>query len=217
MGKHNLRVENETGAVTYEVLDIILHKDWKYKEVSYDADISLIVLEIEVDLSRRERVAIVCLPQQSDNEVVGNGTVVGWGISKRSVANLENFDTTLNELLLPVIPQPICLEMEEFYLGSSKRTFCAGFMNQGKSSCKGDSGGGFYQVNRLAGGYILSGIVSASLRDPMLNPCRTDTYNIFTNVGKFVDWIVENIKRTKELKWESVKLDCNYDEDRYVF
>jgi secreted trypsin-like serine protease len=144
-GEHNLQVEDEVGSVAHDIDELIIHEDWKHNEGNYDADIALLLLKTEVDLKQRQFVRIVCLPTPSQSEVIGNGTVVGFGVSKRS-ADVKRHDSTPNELILPAVSHARCFEAgNRLHEMSSNQTFCAGFINQGKSVCKGDSGGGFYQ------------------------------------------------------------------------
>jgi serine protease 56 len=198
MGKHNLDRADEEGSASYRVLELTLHEDWKYDEDDFDADIALLTLETEVDLTNRRTVRIICLPQPSSSEVTETGTVVGWGISERSEADGEHHDSKPNKLELPAVTKQQCYNTShELQMASSDRTFCAGFVNQSKSACKGDSGGGFYVYHSSTRTYYIGGIVSASLHDPY-GGCRTDTYSIFTDVNKFVDWIREKMEKTSK-------------------
>jgi secreted trypsin-like serine protease len=194
VGKYNLEQKNETGSVAHDVGKLIIHEDWKYDEDDFDANIALLLLKTEVDLTQRQFVRIVCLPPASQGEVTGDGTVVGFGISARSEANREAHDSTPSELTIPAVTQAQCFAADyRFHILSSNRTFCAGFVNQGKSVCRGNSGGGFYQFDRSTRGYTLAGIVSASFSDP-LGDCNTNTYSVFTDVSKFVSWIQEKME-----------------------
>jgi secreted trypsin-like serine protease len=206
IGKHNLREENEEGSVAHEVEQLIVHEDWKHEEDDFDADIALLVLVSEVDLTQQNFVRIVCLPTASQGGVTGDGSVVGFGISERSIADGERHDSTPNELTLPAVTQAQCTKDDRLFLLSSNRTFCAGFVNQGKAVCKGDSGGGFYQLDRSTRRYSLTGIVSASPYDPM-EPCNTNSYSVFTDVSKFVGWI----QKKMEIEWTFVKFPIRYD------
>jgi secreted trypsin-like serine protease len=204
IGKHNLLVENERGSVAHGVGELFLHENWKYDSDDYDADIALLLLKTEVDLTQRQFVRIVCLPAPSQGEVTGDGTVVGFGISERSEADGERHDSTPNELTLPAVSQTQCTEDNRFHHIYSNRTFCAGFENQGKAACKGDSGGGFYQYDRSTTRYNLAGIVSSSIYDPF-GGCSINTYSMFTDVSKFVGWIQEKM----EIEWTYVKLSID--------
>jgi secreted trypsin-like serine protease len=200
IGKHNLREDNEEGSVAHDVEEVIIHEDCKHYEDDFDADIAFLVLKTEVDLAQRQFVRIVCLPTPSQGEVTGDGTVVGFGISERSEADGKRHDSTLNEVTLPAVTQAQCTKDDRMFLLSSNRTFCAGFVNQGKAVCKGDSGGGFYQLNRSTRRFTLAGIVSASSYDP-IKPCNTNSYSVFTDVSKFVGWI----QKKMEIEWTYVK------------
>jgi secreted trypsin-like serine protease len=197
-----LGAAHERGSKAHEVRELIIHEDWKHDGDNFDADIALLVLKTEVDLTQRQYVRIVCLPPANQGEVTGDGTVVGF---KRSTDE----DSTSNEVTLPAVAQAQCFEADDrFHELSSNRTFCAGFVNQGKSACKGDTGGGFYQLDRSTRKHILAGIVSASPRDPS-GGCNTNTYSVFTDVSKFVEWIKEKM----EIEWTYVKLKFHYDEE----
>jgi Trypsin len=98
VGKHNLSVSDEPGSTAHSVWEIILHPDWNWNSFKFDADISILVLRDPVVFS--EKVQPICLPQQSDDEVVGLGTVVGWGVSEHSEAVGEEIDSTPNLKLL---------------------------------------------------------------------------------------------------------------------
>ena len=210
VGKHNLRDHDESGSSAHKVWDIVLNKDWDYNAYDYDADISLVVLQYQVDLSDPSRVGVICLPLSSQNEMSGSGTVVGWGISEKSIKKGESHDSTPNELKLPAVAQSQCFDNDDrFVIASSNRTFCAGFVNQNKSACQGDSGGGWFSLDWTSKAYNLAGIVSASLNDPF-SYCVSQTYSIFTDVTKFVDWIENTMEETKEVKWDDVEFWCEY-------
>lgn len=54
----------------------------------------------------------------------------------------------------------------------------------------GDSGGGLMLYEN--GKWVLRGIISASLRDP-LNGCDVNNYVVFTDVAKYINWIEQNL------------------------
>jgi secreted trypsin-like serine protease len=182
-----LKEENEEGSIAHEIRELILHEDWKHDGDNFDADIAILLLETEVNLTQRQFVRIVCLPTSSQGEVTGDGTIVSFGHS-------IDEDLTPNELTLPAVTQAQCFEADSRLRElSSNRTFCAGFVNQSKSICKGDSGGGFYQLDRSMESQILAGIVSGSPNDPS-GGCNINIYAVFTDVSKFVWWIQEKMK-----------------------
>jgi secreted trypsin-like serine protease len=209
VGKQNLYRTDEQAAVPHKVWDVFLHEGWKFESNDFDGDISLVVLESRVDLSLPYTVGVVCLPPASENEVSGLGTIVGWGISEWSIANEEPHSITPNELQLPTVLKSQCFDADfNFKIISSPRTFCAGFLNQNKSACKGDSGGGFYVYDESQQNFNLAGIVSASLKSSSAKTCRVDTYSVFTDVSKFIGWIEDKVEETKEIKWKEVDFEC---------
>jgi secreted trypsin-like serine protease len=204
VGRHNL-AEDEQNSVAHKVWEIVLHEDWNFTSNDYDANIALLVLETEVNI---ENVGIVCLPPVSQDEVSGNGTVVGWGISEWSEANRKRHSSTPNEMQLAVVPSHRCFtDNSELPIISSNRTFCAGFMNQSKSVCQGDSGGGFYQYEYSSRRFNIVGITSSSVSDH--SGCSSNTYSAFTDVSKFTDWIERNMKEMKEVEWKDVEFECS--------
>jgi secreted trypsin-like serine protease len=194
-----LRVTDEKGSKAHAVWDVILHEDWDHQSADDDADIALIVLEAEVDLIQ-QNVGLVSLPPPSEGKVIGTGYVVGWDINERSSAS------TPNELRLLAVTQLQCFEADQLLsLVSSNRTFCAGFVNESNSSCKGDSGGGYFLVDQSTGTSNLVGIASVPISN---SSCQSNTFSIFTDVSKFTVWIEEKMEETKQIKWEEVEFEC---------
>lgn len=187
-----MSVENERGSKEHSVLKIILHPDWNSRAKQFDADISVIVLHDTVQFSGSIRQ--ICLPQQSYDEVVGTGTVVGWGRSTVSENSIKKHSATPNQLEIPAVSKPQCFaDVPDLAYFSSNRTFCAGFIKKSKSTCAGDDGGGFYLEDTSARRFILAGVTSASLDADGLGTCETEAYTLFTNVARFVDWINSQI------------------------
>ena len=208
IGVHNISDLVEVSSATHKVWQVIIHDSWDYNSDEYDADISLVVLETEVDLSDRFKVGIVCLPPASKKKFMGTGTVVGWGFSEVSEANHEYFDSTPNEVDLSAVTRLQCEKTGyDLIIASSERTFCAVFLNQNKSTYRGDSGDGFTVFVRSTN---LAGIVSSSKVAKNNENCNIDTYSIFTDVGKFVKWIKSGIKKTEKVKWKNIEFECRY-------
>jgi secreted trypsin-like serine protease len=141
------------------------------------------------------------------------GTVVGWGISEHSEAVGEEIDSTPNELKAPAVNNSVCFstDADTLEIISSPRTFCAGFVNENKSACRGDSGGGFYLKNLSTKLFSLQGIVSASANDPdrySNRGCDINVFSLYTNVAKFIDWIKKEMKTSEEIEWKEVEFEC---------
>jgi secreted trypsin-like serine protease len=205
VGKHNLSVIDEPGSTEHSVQEIILHPHWNSESIDFDADISIVVLRDPVMFTANAEP--ICLPQPSDDQVVGTGTVVGWGVSERSKAAGEQHDTTPNELEVSAVSQSHCFStVDDIFYSSSNRTFCAGFVGESKSAFKGDTGGGFYLLDSSTKLFSLQGIVSAS-NDPAqpTRGCDVNVYSVYTNVAKFVDWIRSKIEKPKEIEWHYVE------------
>ncbi|KAL7013230.1 hypothetical protein ACKWTF_015278 [Chironomus riparius] len=114
---------------------------------------------------------------------ITTGVVVGYGKSED--------ETKIHETIPKVIATPIhtnehCfLEYSNLVKISSKRTFCGG-SGTGVGVCRGDSGSGLFVNDGSA--YYLRGIVSSSIIGGRYG-CDVDSYSVFTDVAKYVDWI----------------------------
>lgn len=203
-GKYNLNIVDELGSTEHSVWEILIHPDWKSRDERYDADISVVVLRDAVEFTTK--FMPVCLPQPSD--VVTTGFVVGWGKSNVSEESSEKLVPTPNQLEVPAVNKSHCLASVpgiEFY--ASDRTFCGGYLNQSKSTCIGDSGGGFYLRSSSSHRFNLAGIISSSMAD-FYKGCDNEVYSLFTNVAKFVEWIGEKMEKTKQIVWKAVEFEC---------
>jgi secreted trypsin-like serine protease len=210
VGKHNLMKNDEEDAKAHRVnhRDIMIHEGWNYYSNSFDGDLALILLDEKVDLSRRYIVGVVCLPPSSSSPFIGSGTISGWGMSEWSIANWESHSMVPNDLDLPAVTNEQCTDADyRFHELMSDRTFCAGFVNQGKSACQGDNGAGFFSFDRTSRSFNLVGIVSGTLYNPM-DECNVNTYTVFTDVAKFVDWINEKVEKTKNFRWQEIEFKC---------
>jgi secreted trypsin-like serine protease len=209
LGKHDLSNYNEKGAKNYSVQTIILHTEWQWDvkvNGSFHADIAIIVTNQIIKFSRY--IQPVCLPQQSSAEVVGEGTISGWGQSRYD----ERHATTPNELNVPIVNAHYCLvRFPKLALIAWTTLFCAGYENQGKGACVGDSGGGFYSLEPARSSWIVRGIISGSLKDQN-GQCDVNAFQLFTNVARFVDWIgkvmIENKNVVHYIVLEFVDFEC---------
>jgi secreted trypsin-like serine protease len=184
-----------------------LHPDWNSQSRDFDADISILVLREPVEFSRN--VESICLPQPSDDEVVGTGSIVGWRVSEHSEAAGEQHDSTPNELEVFAVSNLDCINaVKKLDIPSSPRTFCAGFVNQNQSACGGKSGGGFYLLDSSTKLFSLQGIAAASMKNSTQG-CDANVLTLHTNVAKFVDWIRSEMDKSKEIEREEVEFDCS--------
>lgn len=209
MGKYDLSVNDEYGAKSSLVWDVLLHPDWNFNEERFDADISIAVLTDAIEFSRQ--IQPVCLPRPSYEEVQGKGIVVGWGKSEYSGSRPGAHDTTPNKIIIPAVNGTHCYTT--FYvLGSisSNRAFCGGYKDQGKAPCMGDSGGGFYFRDPSLS-WDIRGIVSASVIDEE-HGCDINKFTIYTNVARFTDWIADVVESTTTVIWQYVDFSCERNE-----
>lgn len=202
LGRFNMSDRNERGSKKSSVCEIVVHPEWNYEDEKYDADIAVVVLAEQVEFSNQ--VQTVCLPKATNNDPVGRGTVVGWG---KSTVEADN-DETPNKLVMPVVNAFYCYtKFPKLALHSSHRAFCAGFFNEKRGSCSGDSGGGFYIADPIDYSWKIHGIVSSSLWGGEYD-CDVNSFAIHTNVGLFRDWIVKEARRTTIVQWEIVEVQC---------
>lgn len=192
LGKSDLNDVDEVGSIEVAVSEFFIHPDWISKDdddTSYDADIALVLLMQTVTFS--DVIQPICLPESSQIKAVGEGTVVGWG----STSLNENHSSILKKMKVPIVNGTHCYtSTSELASYGSDRMFCAGYKNEGKSVCAGDSGSGLYQKDDLTeDSWVLSGIVSGSLLSNS-GGCNVDSFALYTNVASFLDWIssVEN-------------------------
>jgi len=182
LGVHDLSRRHEAGRFPYAVQNISVHPDWNPNTETYDADIAVMVLEMDVTFSKY--IQPICLMDSSSTVArLTEGVVVGYG--KDETPNTLNLNIP-KSISMPIHQNEDCF-LKNYILArfSSKRTFCGGSGN-GTGVCQGDSGSGFIVTDGSA--YYLRGIVSASLNNQTYE-CDVDTYSIFTNVLKFTDWI----------------------------
>lgn len=132
----------------------------------------------------------ICLPygELVAKDLVGSkAEVAGWGISN------NKFHVLSPELLLvkiPIVDNSICENAVKIFAHMGPGQICAGG-REGYDSCGGDSGGPLMKVEALNSTpkYFLIGIVSfGSLK------CGSAIPAIYTHVGYFLKWILDNIR-----------------------
>lgn len=184
LGRYNILNWMEAGVIAAQVEQIVIHSDYMAKDTSYDADIAVAVMKQRVQFT--EFIRPICLWEGSENlnSVEGQwGTVIGWG--RDGTGNIVTAEP--KKISIPIVSEAECLRSSDTYRYiTSERTFCAGGRD-GKGPCNGDSGGGMtFKVNNK---WMLRGIVSAALADPIINTCNLGDYVVFTDAAKFVNWI----------------------------
>ncbi|CAH2045740.1 unnamed protein product, partial [Iphiclides podalirius] len=155
-------------------------------------DIGLLRLKKLVDFSVRNA-APICLPvfrSLRDTDISDEiGTVAGWGATEN-----EQASTVLLKVEIPIHSDETCRVSYDRnsrpgqWSRRLKNTLCAGEV--GRDSCKGDSGGPLMLEGLYNDTYkiVQYGIVSYGIE------CGTDTPAIYTDVRKFMKWILDTIK-----------------------
>jgi len=120
----------------------------------------------------------------SDNACV---RAVGWGLTKEGGEWGKDLARTLQAVDLPTVPLRECQKRYGDDVG--EKHICAGYLEGGRDSCKGDSGGPLMISNGLSG-WTLIGVTSWG------NGCgRADgNYGVYTRVSSYADWIQSTIR-----------------------
>lgn len=189
LGKyHQLQYSDELGVQIKQVIRIKVYPS--YNSSSYFGDIAILTLSSDAEFTNY--VTPVCIweerPDNLDDIVDKEGTVVGWGFDENNTPTEE-----LKMAKMPVVSQQTCLwSYPQFYSEfTSEKTFCAGFRN-GTSVCNGDSGGGMVFARNHR--WYLRGIVSLTVAKDGLRVCDTRHYVVFTDVAKYTDFITKNLQ-----------------------
>ena len=192
----------------HELGEIIIHKD--YHHFIFLNDIA--ILKLATEITYNKFIQPVCLWTKNDdmNSVGQIGTVIGWGTTKD-----DELSDVLAQGTMPIVSNQVCKESSPDYRTDvTDEMFCAGYRN-GTSVCNGDSGGGIFL--NIDGAWKIRGIVSFSekRRD---NPdfCNPKRFVVFTDLVKYLDWIVEKIKKVPFQRIDINKLnedDCGINLD----
>lgn len=132
LGKHDISEELERGSVTVYPYNILIHPDWKYDSKNFDADIAIILLEREVQMT--ESIFPICLGSQNSAVSGQIGKVVGWGMAEAGTPN-EDKPRELNVTMKSL--SECLLEDPRLHPMMAKRTFCAGGSST-SGPCKGE-------------------------------------------------------------------------------
>lgn len=214
VGRFNLSDSSEENCVDSLVWDTIIHPYWDSNSLSYDSDIAIVVLKNSVEFS--DKIQPVCLPQLSFEDVVGLGTIVGWGKSELSAIRYEEHDQTPSKLFIPAINASHCYTTFPLLAKhSSNGIFCGGYENKGKGPCLGDSGGGFYMQDQPSDPWNIRGIVCGSLANAKYG-CDINKFQLYTNVARFVNWIEQTMDESTEILWQLVNFNCSEITSGYV-
>ncbi|KAK4885192.1 hypothetical protein RN001_001463, partial [Aquatica leii] len=148
VGAHNLQNDEPT-TQTFNSTRFIVHEEWSM--LFKHNDIALIILEQNIEFN--DNVKKIELPV--DGETVADGqeaTVSGWGITEDGS---QTVSPELNYVTANILPLREC---NKFYFGLLDNTQICLNGENGKSSCRGDSGGAL--ITKSESKTVQIGIVS---------------------------------------------------------
>lgn len=150
---------------------------------NYHADLALLVVDGLIEF--HSYVLPICLDlnlEGSDTHVETGleALVAGWGLTESN----GDPSSVLKMVYLPTVSQGKCKREVPVQYKTFVTTdkFCAGYVNQAQSVCKGDSGGGLmtWETVNLTRKYYLRGVVSSGTNKD--SSCDPNMYTVFTNV-----------------------------------
>ncbi|XP_062907307.1 coagulation factor X-like [Mobula hypostoma] len=164
-----------------EVTMVIAHP--RFEKYTFDNDIAILILKNPLQFN--QNVVPICIPHKNFAEQVlmnqPDAFVSGWGrLQDHGVTSAK-----LQLLRVPYVDRLKCIESSRFPV--SQNMFCAGYSDESKDSCRGDSGGP--HVTKHKNTWFLTGIVSWG------EGCaQKGKYGIYTKVSKYIKWIKYVIK-----------------------
>ncbi|XP_059474166.1 transmembrane protease serine 13-like [Neocloeon triangulifer] len=175
----------DTGVQSLSVSRVIPHT--RYDTVSNRNDIALLRLSSAAEFS--QTIVPICIWYKSSNEALvvnKNASLAGWGL----IEGYEDADK-LQKLDVPILARERCkkIENQQSYYSTklTSSTLCAGYINEGRSPCNGDSGAAL--VLKDGGRFYVRGIVSEIVGKNM--KCKSDFPAVFTDVAPYRSWILE--------------------------
>ncbi|OCT67735.1 coagulation factor IX [Xenopus laevis] len=180
-GEHKTDVSE--GTEQYRKAKIILHPTYNATKSKYNNDIAL--LELETPLELNDYVRPVCIGNMdfTDKLLKRNAfsMVSGWGDLRYNGRSA----IILQKLAVPFVNRAACKRSSRFSVYANM--FCAGYADEAKDTCEGDSGGP--HVTQHKDLWFLTGITSWGEKC-----AQKDKYGFYTKVSGFTDWIQTTTK-----------------------
>ncbi|KAL1023076.1 hypothetical protein UPYG_G00036140 [Umbra pygmaea] len=162
------------GALVIPIQRIIVHPG--FNSTNMDHDVAL--LEVAVPAPRSYTIQSVCLPSPVHSFLMNTECyIIGWG-SMREGGSLTNL---LQKAAVNIIEPSSC--QQAYGDGLTPRMMCAGYMEGGKDTCLGDSGGPL-TCREQSGQWFVAGVTSWG------HGCgRTGFPGVYMKVTAIREWI----------------------------
>jgi len=187
LGRYDINVPVESGAMRSDVEAFIMHPDWNPRERVYVADIAVAVLRRVIDFSLLIRPICLWTSTRSYEDLINQrGTIAGWGKTEHGELSSQPFYAEIG-----IVSEVDCLRSNVGFYKVTSATggaFCAGGTKSGSNSnaCMGDSGTGL--IVKSSNRYYLRGVVSAGSPNAD-GQCDLSNFVLFTDTAKFTDWV----------------------------
>ncbi|KAK0161454.1 hypothetical protein PV327_009923 [Microctonus hyperodae] len=177
VGYHSRNGTSHLHGDEYSVKNIIIHSG--YSTFKFDNDIALI--KIDGTFNFDNGIRPVCLPERGSTFTGENGIVTGWGaLSESGPAS-----NVLRSVTVPILSNAECRATKYPSRRITDNMICAGFIEGGKDSCQGDSGGVLHVASENC--FKQVGIVSWG------EGCAAPGYpGVYTRVNRYRSWIERN-------------------------
>jgi len=185
IGEYSLdKKENE---VERRIRKIVLHSD--YATGNFNNDIALLHLEQPVEYNKF--VKPICINDGAISYPTGTKCMVtGWG---RTQNEIGPYSSILQQLEVPMISHQTCVSaFEKFLTAITQNMVCAGYVEGGKDSCSGDSGGPLMCRISQGSPWQQVGVVSFGK-----GCARAGVYGVYTKVNNYFTWIKDQISNPR--------------------
>ncbi|XP_038206940.1 CLIP domain-containing serine protease 14D-like isoform X2 [Zerene cesonia] len=155
---------------------ITTHPKWNFQKRINDIALIRVAEEINLTPANVQPICLPLNPNLQNEDLIGKNAVVsGWGLIETSEAS-----TVLLKVTVPIV---VCVN-------KTRTQICAG--ERFRDSCRGDSGGPLMLEDEYGDTmrFVQFGIVSYGTRFK----CGSSTPGTYTDVRKYVDWILETIE-----------------------
>ncbi|KRT82250.1 Trypsin [Oryctes borbonicus] len=165
----------------------VIHEN--YNPINFKNDIALVKASNKIKFS--DYIQPICLPFNFNSNLTGTLlTASGWGTTA-SISSIHS--STLQYAFIRAWETKNCDNSLSSEVRPLKDTQICGNGANGQDACRGDSGGPLFTV-RVAESqprYLQVGVTSFGATGSCGN---SELPSVYTNVVKYVDWIVENIE-----------------------